>query len=155
MNKARHLALLLALILTVLAGPTLAMADEGDIEVREATAENNFPEGITFRVDAESPGIIDEVRVFIKKADQSGRSSYRSIDVEPGESVSGETLLPSTTGGDYFPPGTKISYYFEVRDKAGSVVRTEETDFVYEDNRFPLAVNQRRANHRLLLQRVR
>lgn len=136
MKIPRFFAVLLALALTALAGSTLAIADGGDIEVREAKAESNFPDGITFRVAAESVGVIDEVRVFIKKADQSGRSSYRSVDVEPGESVNGETMLPSSTGGDYFPPGTKISYYFEVRDKAGGVVRTEETDFVYEDNRF-------------------
>ena len=88
-----------------------------------------------FQVSAMSEGIVDEARVFITKADQSGRSSYRRIDLEPGESVSGNTLLPAS-GGDYFPPGTKISYYFEVRDKAGGVVRTEETEFVYEDSRF-------------------
>ena len=142
MKFARIAALLAGFLLTALAGSSVLLADAGDIQVNVATAESNFPEGIVFRVDAESEGVIDEVRVFIKKADQSGRSSYRSIEVEPGESVSGETLLPSGSGGDFFPPGTKISYYFEVRDKAGGVVLTEETDFVYEDNRFHwLSVN--------------
>ncbi len=134
-HKTRLIAVLLALALVVLAGSSLALADEGDIEVTEATAESQFPDGIVFRVAAESAGIVDEIRVFIKKADESGRSSYRGIDVEPGESVTGETMLP-VGGGDYFPPGTKISYYFEVRDKAGGVARTEETEFVYEDSRF-------------------
>lgn len=136
MKFARFPLVLAAVLLAALTGSSLLLADEGDIEVHVATAESNFPDGIVFRVDAESEGIIDEVRVFIKKADQSGRSSYRSIDVEPGESVSGETLLPSGSGGDFYPPGTKISYYFEVRDKANGLVRTEEEDFVYEDNRF-------------------
>ena len=126
---------LLVMVSVAAAGTSLAMADEGDIEVIEATAESQFPDGILFRVAAQSSGIIDEARVFIKKADQSGRSSYRSLDLEPGESVSGNTLL-SASGGDYFPPGTKISYYFEVRDEAGGVVRTEETDYVYQDDRF-------------------
>ena len=135
-RRLRLTVILLALTLSVLAASSLAFADEGDIEVVEATAESQFPDGILFRVKAESEGIVDEVRVFITKADQSGRSSYRSIEVEPGESVNGETLLPVSGSADYFPPGTKISYYFEVRDKAGGVVRTEETDFVYEDSRF-------------------
>ena len=135
-GQLRYIAILLAFGLAVLAAPLLASADEGGINVVEATAESQFPDGIMFRVAAESAGIVDEVRVFIKKADQSGRSSYRTIDVEPGESITGETLLPVSGSADYFPPGTKISYHFEVRDKAGGVARTEETDFVYEDSRF-------------------
>ena len=135
-SRLRFTAVLLVLSLAVLAGSSLAFADDGDIVIREATAESQFPEGIVFHVEAESAGIVDEVRVFFTKADQSGRSSYRSIEVEPGESVSGDTLLPVATSSDYFPPGTKITYHFEVRDKAGSVVRTDRTDFVYEDSRF-------------------
>ena len=132
----RLILLLLAFSSSGLAGSQLAFADEGDIVVMKATAESQFPDGILFRVEAESEGIVDEVRVFIKKADQSGRSSYRSIEVEPGESINGETLLPVAGSADYFPPGTKITYHFEVRDKAGGVVRTDETDFIYEDSRF-------------------
>ncbi|MYC39115.1 MAG: hypothetical protein F4X66_19730 [Chloroflexi bacterium] len=135
-RRFRLVIILLALILAAVAVPLLASADEGGVTVSEATAESQFPDGIVFRVAAESPGIIDDVRVFFKKADQSGRSAYRSIEVEPGESVAGETLLPASGGGDYFPPGTKITYHFEVWDKAGEVTRTEETEFVYLDNRF-------------------
>ena len=140
-GRLRLIAILLTLTLAALAvlllrDSGLAAADEGGVTVSEATAESQFPDGIVFRVAAESPGIIDDVRVFFKKADQSGRSAYRSIEVEPGENVTGETLLPATGGADYFPPGTKITYHFEVWDKAGEVTRTEETEFVYLDNRF-------------------
>ena len=135
-RRMRFLIVLLAVGLAALAAPWLASAEEGDVKVMEATAESNFPDGIVFRVAAESPGIIDEVRVFFKKADQSGRSAYVSLDFEPGESIEGETLVSTSGAGNYFPPGTKLSYHFEVRDKAGGVVRTEETDYVYIDNRF-------------------
>ena len=135
-SRLRLISVLLVLGFAALAAPWLASADGGDVKVLEASAESEFPDGIRFHVSAESPEIIDEVRVFFKKADQSGRSAYRSIEVEPGERVSGDTLLPASGGGDYFPPGTKISYHFEVWDKAGGMARTEETDFVYIDNRF-------------------
>ena len=135
-RRVRLVIILLALTLAAVAAPWLASADEGGVTVSEATAESQFPDGIMFRVAAESADIIDDVRVFFKKADQSGRSAYRSIEVEPGESVTGETLLPASGGADYFPPGTKITYHFEVWDKAGDVMRTEETEFVYLDNRF-------------------
>ncbi|MBC8279657.1 MAG: hypothetical protein H8E48_02620 [Chloroflexi bacterium] len=115
---------------------TVTRADEGNIKVVEAKAESQFPDGIKFSIVANSVDVIDDIRVFFSKVDQQGRSAYRSFDFESGESVTGESILPSGSGGEYFPPGTKIEYSFEVRDKAGSVVRTEPKDFVYEDNRF-------------------
>ena len=140
-RRLRFITILLALWLTALAAtwpasaPALVRA-EGGVKVVEATAESNFPDGIVFHVAAESPGIIDEVRVFFKKADQSGRSAYRSFEFEPGERVESESMVSTSGSGGYFPPGTKISYHFEVRDKAGDLARTEETEFVYIDNRF-------------------
>ena len=116
--------------------PAVTRADEGNIEIVEAKAESQFPDGIMFSVIATSPDEIDDIRVFFSKAEQKGRSAYRSVDFEPGNSVVGESLLPSGSGGDYFPPGTKIEFSFEVRDKAGAVLRTEPQEFVYEDSRF-------------------
>ena len=118
------------------AAPAAIRADEGNIEVVEATAESQFPDGIKFSVRANSIDGIDDIRVFFSKVDQRGRSAYRSVDFEPGTNVVGVTILPSGKGGDYFPPGTKIEYSFEIRDKAGAVVRTESKEFVYHDNRF-------------------
>lgn len=117
----------------------VAHADEGNIQVVEAKAESQFPDGIMFSVAANSVDEIDDIRVFFSKVDQDGRSAYRSVDFEPGSSVSGESLLPSGSGSDYFPPGTKIEYSFELHDKAGGVVRTDSQEFVYQDNRFEWA----------------
>ena len=125
-----------ALLLLVVSIWDVATADEGGIRVLRAEAESSFPEGIRFAISAESPGVIDDVRVFFRKAEQEGRSAYRAIEVEPGAAVSGETLLPARTGAQYFPPGTKIEYSFEIRDKAGAVLRTEPQVFVYDDIRF-------------------
>jgi len=132
---------LLVISLALLAGfafsaSPAALADEGNINVVEAKAESQFPDGIKFSVIANSIDEIDDIRVFFSKVDQQGRSAYRSFDFEPGDSVTGESVLPSGSGGDYYPPGTKIEYSFEVRDKAGAVVRTDSQEFVYQDNRF-------------------
>ena len=117
-------------------GPAVTRADEGNIKVAEAKAESNFPDGIKFSVTASSVDEIDDIRVFFSKVDQKGRSAYRSVDFEPGTHVVGESILPSGSGGNYFPPGTMIEFSFEVRDKAGAVLRTEPQEFVYQDNRF-------------------
>jgi hypothetical protein len=114
----------------------VTQADEGNINVIEAKAESQFPDGIKFSVIANSVDEIDDIRVFFSKVDQERRSAYRSVDFEPGDNVAGESVLPSGTGGEYYPPGTMIEFSFEVRDKAGAVVRTEPQEFVYQDNRF-------------------
>ena len=121
-----------------LAFPTssVTQADEGNITVSGAKAESQFPDGIKFTISATSTAEIDDIRVFFSKIDQQRRSAYRSVDFEPGNIASGVSILPSGSGGDYYPPGTKIEFSFEVRDKAGGVLRTASQEFVYQDNRF-------------------
>ena len=128
------LVLLSALAILLTAGP--AFAEEGEIEVLDMAAESQFPDGVRFSVTAQSAGEIDEIRVFFKKTGETGSSSYRSVDFEPGTLVTGESILSTAGGGDYFPPGTQIRYSFEIRDKAGAVHRTPEQDFIYGDGRF-------------------
>lgn len=113
-----------------------ALADEGDIEVVATGAESQFPDGVKFTITAFSPEEIDDIRVFIRKADRKGISAYRTVEFLPGTKVDGESILASGGSAGYFPPGTRIQFSFEIRDKAGAVVRTPEEEFVYQDNRF-------------------
>ena len=140
----RLLFLLLTLALAggvlVQAGP--ALADQGDIEVVAVGAENQFPDGVKFTITARSSEDIDEIRVFFKKVGQSGVSAYRTVEFEPGTLVNGESILRSGSGADFFPPGTRIEFSFEIRDKGGAVFRTPDQDYLYSDNRFEwLSVN--------------
>lgn len=134
--RNRLLLLAMAVAVAVLVPAGAALADEGDIEVLEVEAESQFPDGVKFSIIAQSSEEIDEIRVFFRKVGQTGLSTYRSVDFEPGKLVTGESILRSSGGTDYFPPGTSIQFYFEIRDKAGGVFRTPEQDFVYHDNRF-------------------
>ena len=108
-----------------------------DIEVLSTGAESQFPDGIMFSITARSSDEIEEIRVFIRKADLSGRSAYRSVEFEPGKEVTGESILRSGGGGaGYYPPGTRIEFSFEVRNTAGGVLRTPDEEFIYADSRF-------------------
>ncbi len=128
--------LILGLVGVMLVPGTVTFADEGGIEVLEVGAESQFPDGIRFSVTAQSSDEIDEIRVFFKKIGKEGLSAYRTVNIEPGELVTGESILSSGGGAEYFPPGTRIEFSFEIRDKAGAVFRTPDQDFVYSDNRF-------------------
>ena len=111
-------------------------ADEGDIEVLAQLAESRFPDGIEFTVTARSTSEIEDIRVFFKTLGNVKQSAYRTVEFEPGTQVTGTSLLKSGGLGSYFPPGTKLEYFFEIRDRSGAVLRTPEQEFVYFDNRF-------------------
>ena len=128
------LVLLCALATLLTTGP--AIAEEGEIEVLDVGVESQFPDGVRFSVTAQSSEEIDEIRVFFKRTGETGSSTYRSVDFEPGTLVTGESILSTGGGGSYFPPGTHIRFSFEIRDKAGAVHRTPEQDFIYDDARF-------------------
>ena len=134
--KLLLVVLALALATGVLRPAGIARADEGDIEVVSVDVESQFPDGVKFSITARSSEDIDEIRIFFKKEGQSGVSSYRSVDFQPGKFVTGDAVLSSKGGGDYFPPGTSIKYSFEIRDKGGGLFRSPEKHFIYDDNRF-------------------
>ena len=106
-----------------------------EITLVSQSAVSNFPNGIKFSIEAASPDEIDEIRVFFKKLGQSNRSSYRAVEFVPGTEITGESLIVSGRGGEYIPPGTRIEYFFEIRDRADRILRTEEEVFIYLDHR--------------------
>ncbi len=133
---------LAAFVAVALAGrpgtpPVMAQQSEtGEIQVLEQRVETNFPTNVTFHVTVAGPDEIEEVRVVMKTLGQTTRSAYRQVEFEPGRQVSGEAEL-LTGGNDYVPPGTRMAYSIEARDRAGRVHQTEEQVFVYLDSRFP------------------
>ena len=122
-------------LLLVLDRPEPAVAQQSEIQVLNHRVETNFPKDVKFYVEVTGPDEIEEVRVVMKTLGQTTRSAYRQVEFEPGNSVSGEAEL-LTSGNNYVPPGTRMAYSFEVRDKAGRTLKTEEQVFVYLDSRF-------------------
>ena len=112
-----------------------AEAQEGEIQVLAHSVENLYPDRVKFFVEATGPDEITEIRVYMKTIGQTTRSAYREVEFEPGTSVSGEAELLSG-GNNYFPPGTRMAYSFEIRDSADRVLRTDDVIFVYLDTRF-------------------
>ena len=140
-DRVRSLLILMLMLFgfvpLILSVPAVSVsADEGDIQVSVAKAESQFPDGIQFTVEASSSQEIDDIRVFFKQLGNTRRSAYSTVEFEPGTDVTGVSLLRSGGSGRYFPPGTKIEFSFEIRDASGAVLRTEDQEFVYVDNRF-------------------
>ena len=86
-----------------------AQADEGNIKVVEVGAENRYPQGIRFFVTASSPDRINEIRLFFKKTGRVTASAYRALEFDPGDLVNADSLLSTSGGQNYMPPGTEIT----------------------------------------------
>ena len=109
----------------------LPSAAQGAITVSTQGVENRFPDGLRFYIEAESASDIDEIRVYVRKLGQSSRRTYRTVEFEPGASISGEALFQSKTSNEYIPTGTRLEYHFDIRTVDGEQFETEPETLVY------------------------
>ena len=123
--------LLLAICTAFFVLPAPPASAQTSLSITEQGVENQFPDGLRFYISANSDSPIEEIRVYVQKLGQSTRSSYRSIEFEPGNSVSGEVLFRSKTANEYIPTGTRLSYHFDLRTADGGVSVTEPETVVY------------------------
>lgn len=116
---------------TVVASWAGSAAAQGGVRVLAQGVENQFPDGLRFHIEAESPTEIEEIRVYVRKLGQSSRSVYRTVEFEPGERITGEALFQSKTSNEYIPTGTRLSYYFDIRTADGERFETDPEILVY------------------------
>ena len=124
---------------------------EGEtIEVKSSSVTSEFPDG--FRIEVEASGESEVKSIAIRlKAGQRTTVAYgylcpagspealtglRCEGLEPAQLVNGELLWRTDTGPRYIPPGTIITYNFEIEDSKGARLETEQQQFIYEDIRF-------------------
>ncbi len=116
-----------------LALPSKSTAQDA-VTVNHQGVENQFPDGLRFYVDAESASDIEEIRVYVRKLGQSSQTTYRAVEFEPGNAVSGEALFQSKTSNEYIPTGTRLEYHFEITTATGEEFETEPETIVYLNN---------------------
>lgn len=124
-------ALTLLLLLVV---PARAQESQA-LRVIVSAAEPDFPDGITFTLEAESAGpeIVEAQLLY-------GPTRDETLTVVEPEFTPGTRVMAShrlDTRVYYYPPGTEISFRWVLRDAAGSELTTEPQEFVYHDERFP------------------
>ena len=131
----RHLALVsLAVLLMVLLPALPARATGGDIQVISDDLDVKFPGGLAFSLTAEADAEIVEVRLLFRTLD-NGTWSYAYPTFQRGSRITASLDLNST-GNIYLPPGTRLEYYYVIRDSLGNEHRTSPTVFEYTDTRF-------------------
>ena len=132
---SRRLALVsLAVLLMVLLPALPARATGGDIQVISDDREVKFPGGLAFNLTVEADAEIVEVRLLFRTLD-NGIWSYAYPTFQRGSRITASIDLNST-GNIYLPPGTRLEYYYVIRDSLGNEHKTSPTVFEYTDTRF-------------------
>lgn len=142
-------AMLLVLLLAGSFSWTPARADAAGIEIIKSEVVSEFPDGIRFRLEARSDTPIEEVVVRFEVDGRAARQyNYLKLDKSSGE-VTGEGILVMgeyyhrTNSRDrYSPPGTALTYWYELIDENGETFTTEPAEFIYMDARFDWETKQ-------------
>ena len=121
----------------VLSEPRGAFADEesGEIRVVSSGVVSEFPEGMRYRIEVEADNEIEEISVRMRVG-YNQNTVYEYFEFDSGTLVESELLWRTGVRGKYIPPGTIITYYFEVSDVDGNEFSTETAEFIYYDARF-------------------
>jgi hypothetical protein len=122
--------LALPLLALVLYAPSPAAAAP---TVTDEGVQNNFPDGMVFRMSASSDAEIEDIRLRYKVL-PDGTSANGVPEFEPATSVTAEFTLGGTD--TYLPPGTVVEYHWEVTDANGATAETEQQTYFYDDSRF-------------------
>ncbi|MCL0029051.1 hypothetical protein M1N23_02770 [Dehalococcoidia bacterium] len=125
---------LAALVVVVAFSPELSAENE-KISVISTSLISEFPEGMRFRAEVRGTNEITEIAVRFQVG-QRTRGLYEYLDFEKSNLVDSELFWRTNTSSRYIPPGTIITYDFEIKDATGNEFITEPTEFIYHDARF-------------------
>jgi hypothetical protein len=130
----RKLFLLLSLLILA-----MTSAPQATIEVQENTAEVDFPEEITFTLEATSSSQITDVTLeFGTDALSCGESVSRAIpeDFEPDNSIAVEWVWNLRRSGSV-PPGTEVWWRWVLEDENGQEIETSIQRLIFLDDFIP------------------
>ena len=132
MFRAAASAMAFAIAAAALFTASDSLRAEGGIELVSTSFTTEFPAG--FRVVAEfrAPNDIETVAARVRIGQQTA-GSYGYLDFEQGKEVEGELFWRTNTLSTYIPPGTIITLSFEIEDVEGNRLKTEPSEYLYED----------------------
>ncbi len=130
------LALVVCLCLTLLS-PSLAQA-QGELTILDSSAQVEFPSRLGFTLSAESDvNIVDiRLRYAIDRVSFAEVTSEVYIEFVPATMVNVNWTLEMVKIGG-LPPGSKVEYWWVVKDASGDKVETPPAQVQFADNRYP------------------
>ena len=114
---------------------TPALAADETLRVTSSSITSEFPRGFSIKLQATGDTEIASVAVRLTIG-QNTHGAYNYLDLTRGRVVDGELFWRTDTANRYVPPGTVITYRFEIEDATGSRHETKPQQFIYRDPRF-------------------
>ena len=135
-NIANRLILLLALCSLFFTPGRPALA-QSNIDVQANRADLDFPNKLTFVLEAKSPSPINKVTL---EYGTNGRTCVKGtarqqVDITPGTSVSASWEWDWKDNFASLPPGAEVWWKWEVSDQAGNKLTTDVSTLTVEDSR--------------------
>jgi hypothetical protein len=131
--------LLVSLFIALLAGvvslslSSPARAQDAGLSVHDQSVEINFPDGITFNLDAETDEPVERVELRYQPV-YSDVSRAERPEFEPGTSISTSFDLDLRTR--YLAPGIDVRYRWVITLENGDELETDEQEFFFIDDRY-------------------
>ena len=117
-------------------GTVDAQGQADKFEILNTSVESEFPEGIRFGLELRSIHTIEEIAVRFRIG-QKTVGAYDYLHLQPSEDVTlADLFFRTNAAANYIPPGTTISYNFEISDVEGHILTSPLEEFIYHDPRF-------------------
>lgn len=118
-------------------------ADEASTQIRSTNAISEFPNGIRFNLKLDSDDDIVSIALrFTIGTHQTGVFEYMEFTPITGRSsgktfsINSQLFWRTNTASRYIPPGTIISYSFEIENSEGEKLFIDPEFFTYHDSRY-------------------
>ncbi|MSP78002.1 MAG: hypothetical protein EXR67_00310 [Dehalococcoidia bacterium] len=105
------------------------------VQVTDSSAESKFPSGMQFKLKLNGAAAVKEITVRVSVMGARVQQ-YGTMPLPQSGSNEPQLLFRTDTGDRYIPPGSLVTYFFEVRDMAGNITTTKPKQFIYDDPRF-------------------
>ncbi|MEA2512492.1 MAG: hypothetical protein QOJ59_1979 [Thermomicrobiales bacterium] len=109
----------------------VAAADQITVNIDEANSD--FPNGVTFKLDAEGQRKISRIELLYRTAD-SETLNLEVPDFKPAKNI--DLTHPLDLRINFEPAGIDITYHWRLIDDRGNALETEPKTLLWFDNRF-------------------
>lgn len=139
MRRSPALVVLLSAIVLVagFATPLRSANAQSTISVVSEQPENDYPQGVTFKITVRAPGDVKEARLLYQVA-PDGVGATAVADCTGTGTVNCSYELVSGRG-IFIIPGAEITYHWEITDADGGQTSTQPKLYVHQDTRFTFA----------------